>query len=57
MLLYRAEGQSGQTDPPPQGDGSILKAMLHRIDSQTKRFVRLKPDDRQLYLPLVGKPD
>lgn len=56
-MIFRKndERESGRTEPPSQNDGSILKAMLHRVDRQTKRFVRLKPDDRQLYLPFLAK--
>lgn len=56
MVYFRTDDQkSGQPDPPPKSDGSELKAMLHRVDRQTKRFVRLRPDDRQQFFPFIGK--
>jgi hypothetical protein len=54
MVYFRSDGEkSGQTEPPSQDSGSVLKAMLHRVDPRTGRFVRLQPDDRQLYLPFL----
>ena len=44
-----------QADPQAEDDGSVLKAMLHRIDRRTGRFVRLKPNDRHFYLSVMVK--
>jgi len=56
MIFRKNDGrESGQGEPPLKSDGSTLKAMLHRIDERTKRFIRLRPDDRQLYLPFVAR--
>jgi hypothetical protein len=56
MIYFRSdERNSGQGEPPLKSDGSTLKAMLHRVDDRTKRFIRLRPVDRQLYLPFVAK--
>lgn len=49
------EDDAEKKDPSPRGDGSILKPMLHRIDPVSKRFVRLRPTDRQMYLPFARK--
>jgi hypothetical protein len=60
MLLPNSLGdfspkESGQKERPSEYDGTFLKPILHRVDEQTQRFVRLRPDDRQLYLPFVVK--
>lgn len=48
-------GQSGQAIPPPHGDGTRLEAILHRRDSTSGMFVKLRPTDRQLKLPFIGE--
>jgi hypothetical protein len=55
MAHFRTEQKSGQDEPPPKDDGSILKSLLHRVDPRTGKFVRLSPDDRQLYFPFIRK--
>ena len=49
----------GPSEPgsPPQGDGSRPQALLVRRSVVTGRFARLRPDDRQLYFPFVGRRD
>lgn len=46
---------SGKDDVPDKSDTSYLQPLLHRRSRETGFFVRLYPEDRQMFLPFVAK--